>query len=150
MFPSFPLTSSVSYRELGKFEKKGVFFPPAFFCWEQQGASQKQKQNKEPEDAKRRHRAAGSGYNSDAFNPFLHTSNCVITCWNKNMYCCCFKYGRWAPVTASPQVLWAELGLQELQELVASGRIFQCLLKREAPFLHPLLAGVATAQSKTN
>ena len=55
---------------------------------------------------------------------FLRTSNHVIACWNKNMYYCCFKSGRRAPMTASPQVLWAELGLQELQELVASGRIF--------------------------
>lgn len=52
-------------------------------------------------------------------------------------------------MAASPQVLWAELWLQELKELVSSCRIFQRLLEREAPFLHTLLAGVTTAPSKT-
>lgn len=53
---------------------------------------------------------------------------------------------KWHP--HSPKVLWAELWLHEFQKLVSSCRVFQGLLQREAPFFHPLLAGITTVQKK--
>lgn len=50
-------------------------------------------------------------------------------------------------VPGSPQVLRAELGLQELEELVSPCRVLQRLLQGEAPLLHTLLAGVPTAHT---
>lgn len=50
-------------------------------------------------------------------------------------------------VAASPQVLRAELRLQELEELVSPCRVLQRLLQGEAPLLHTLLAGIPTAQT---
>lgn len=50
-------------------------------------------------------------------------------------------------MVASPQVLRAELRLQELEELVSPCRVLQRLLQGEAPLLHTLLAGVPTART---
>ncbi len=47
-----------------------------------------------------------------------------------------------------PQVLGAELGLQELEELLSPDRILQNLVEAESPALHPLLSGVFTARQR--
>ena len=50
-----------------------------------------------------------------------------------------------APYGSSPKVLRAELRLEELEELVSSGGVFEGLLQREAPPLDSVLVRVPAA-----
>ncbi len=48
-----------------------------------------------------------------------------------------------------PEILWAELRLQELEELLSSHRIFENLIDAKGPPLYPLLAWLLTAGGHT-
>lgn len=45
-----------------------------------------------------------------------------------------------------PEILWAELGLQELEELLSPHGVFQDLVDAKSPPLDSLLAGLLTAR----
>lgn len=49
-------------------------------------------------------------------------------------------------LVCSPQVFWAKLWLQELEEELLSCRVLEGLLQRETPLLHPLLTGLLTGR----